>query len=171
MGRKLPDDWILARDLRAVEDHVAARGLDWNEVADKFGIDPDLGHQRSARVSISIFFAIAEYTSALSEDDSQGFTLGPSVPVGFSSTFDYIAISAPSLRVGVQNWVRFVPIISNAFALRFEERDGIGYLEWLIPDRHGPRSQFLFGMMSWAVVRIQYITEDPDAQIIMEFTC
>ncbi len=171
MGSKFPDDWILSRNLRAVEGYAVAHGLDWNEIAGKFGIDPDLGHQRGARVPIRTLFAITEHTAAISGDDAQGFTTGSAVPVGFSSTFDYIAISAPSLRVGVQNWVRFIPIITNAFVLQYEERDGIGYLEWQFSDRHGPRSQFMFGTMSWAVTRILYITADPDAQVSLEFSC
>ena len=171
MGKKLSDDWILARGLRIWEQFMVGQGLDWKMVLDRFEIDPELGHQAGARLPIRINFALGEYAAELSGNDAAGFEMGSSAPVGIASTNDYVAIAAPSLRVGLQNWTRFNSLLTNAFTLHFEERDGNGYLEWLIPDRHGPRTQFLFAILSWAATRIDYITDDPEAEFIMEFRC
>lgn len=171
MGKKLPEDWILARSLRSLEVYLVKSGLDWTEVAEKFGLDPSVGHQRRATIPIKTFLALREYSADITGNDALSFYLGSTAPIGFASTRDYIAISAPSLRVGMQNWARYNPMLSNAFTLSYTEQDGIGYLEWIIPDRLGPRTQFLFSNMSWAAMRILYIIGDPAARISLEFSC
>jgi AraC-like DNA-binding protein len=171
MGGNLPEDWIVARGMRVLEQFMVMHGLNWKLSAERYGVDPDLGHQQYDKLPIKTYLALLEHAAAESGNDAAGLMMGSSVHVGFSSTYDYIALSAPSLRVGLQNWVRFNNILSNALSLRFEEHDGVGYLEWIVPDRHGPRTQFLFRFVSWAVTRILYITDDPMTPIIVEFTC
>lgn len=153
-----------------LEQFAVSHGMDWIEVSAKFGIDPKAGYDTEATMPISTMFAISDHVARQTNIDCMGFIIGDTVPVGFASTLDYVAIAAPSLRQGLKNWVRFSALSSGGIAFRFEERDGQGIFDWLVPDRYGPNSHYLFGVSAFFVRRIQYITGISDLDVVIEFT-
>jgi len=170
MGRSVSGDWILTRRLRTLEQFAVSHGLDWEETAARFKLDPKAGYDAEATMPITTMFAISDYIARQTNIDSMGFIIGDTVPVGFASTLDYIAIAAPSLRQGLKNWVSFSALSSGGITFSFEEQGGQGIFEWLVPDRYGPKSHYLFGVSAFFVRRIQYITGINDLDVVIEFT-
>ena len=163
-------DWIYTRGLRPLEQFAISHGLDWIEVTSKFGIDPRAGHDAEATMPITSLFAISDFVAQQTKNDAMGFMIGSSIPVGFASTLDYVAIAAPSLRQGLANWTRFSSLSSGGIDFQYSEQDRQGIFEWIVPDRYGSKSQYLFGIASYSVRRIQYITGISDLDITVEFT-
>lgn len=145
------DGWVTATSLVHTQHVMQLRGIDWSKMASDLGFDADLISRPGARISFDTLLAIYEYAADFTGDDAIGLTTGASVPIGAVGVFEYVGLSAPTLRTGLNNWVRFHSLPTNAYQLCFEEDKDYGYLHWSISDSYGPRARYVdwvFGLTS-----------------------
>lgn len=170
LPRRMVEEWCRADTLQSLELICGEKGLDWPRIARRFGIAPETVHQPGATIPYRMALAICEYVASETRDDAIILDVASSMPNGIFSTFDYVGLCAPNLRTGLCNWVRFLPLRSNSYSLTFEEEGDWGILEWIVPDRSTPRTQHTFERMAWAASRIEYATQDPQVQLLIDIS-
>ncbi len=174
-GDPLPIDthtesWITATSLAHTKSVLRARGLAWRQLASELGFDADLISDPNARLPFKTLLAIYEYAADKSGDDAIGLTIGASVPIGTVGVFEYVGLSAPTLRAAFNNWVRFHSLPTNAHRLSTAEDDNFGYLCWHIPDSFGPHAGFLDWSFGLLASRIHSMFHDMPVAMISEFS-
>ncbi len=152
-----------------IELFTKLRGLDWEKVVNKFDLNPAIAADPDSMSSFEEVVAVYEFIAQLANDDAAGVTIGSDTPLGIAGVFDYVALSAPTLRVAMQNWVRFHDLPTNAFSLEFTENSRFGYLKWEISESYGPNTQFIGVVFAFIVSRIRYIANDPSVNPVAEF--
>ncbi|ADZ71674.1 helix-turn-helix transcriptional regulator [Polymorphum gilvum] len=165
-----PNEWCRADTLQLVEVFAKRHGMDWEAVAARFGFAPTIAREEGSTIAFATFLSVFEYVAAVTGDDADMLDIGADMPVGLVSTFDYLALCAPSLRVALANWERFLPLRTNCYRMLFREDGDFGILEWDVADRFGPRTQNTFARVAWAASRILHAAGDQDIGLRIEFS-
>ncbi len=158
-SRFMLNDWYRADTLGLLEKVATSRNISWPDVMLKFGLPLNINEDADATMPYATLVAMFEYLSGVLDDDALIFDLAHTIPVGYISTFDYVLLCAPTLRVGLQNWERFISIRTNCYTIGYRETTDNGIVEWHVPDRFGPSRQVSYGRIAWAASRIEAALE------------
>jgi AraC-like DNA-binding protein len=101
-------------------------------------------------------------------NDAFGAQLGETFQIGTTGTLDYVISNAPTLRVALTDYARFLALISDGIDTRFEEGPRNSYIVTRLPAALGPRAQLTDSMMATRAVRIRYIMRDPSLPLQVE---
>lgn len=161
---------VLATGIYAVRSALSKVGIEPQTVERRVGIDPDYKPQPDDHISLKKMISLYEDTAVALGNDAFGVQTGFSVPVGAVTSFDYVALAAPTLGDALRNWVRFQGIPSNSIPLHFEEEGNFAYLRWEICDSFGPRAQMTGVILGIAAARIQYLMNKKILELKAEFS-
>lgn len=139
---------------------LATFGIEWEQAAAAVGFRADIPITNSGLMPFRQYLALCEYLASASGDDAIGVQVGDQAMIGGAGVYDYVAVTSPSLRAGIGNWLRYHPIASNAIVLGFEEAADAGRLIWGIEDGYGPRVQFIGWTMALFQRRIRHMAGD-----------
>ncbi len=148
------EGWITSVTLNHTKQSLQKNGLDWESTARALGFDAGVADCPDAIIPFETLLKLFEFAARKTGNDAIGLMIGSSLPIGTIGVFEYVGLSAPTLRIALHNWIRFHSIPTNAYSLSFEEEDDYGYLKWHVSDSHGPRTQFLNWSMGMAATRI-----------------
>lgn len=162
------NEWARADAVKLLMDHRSTRLVDWTAIADELDFDLTVVDDPMGVTSISTLYAIFERVAEELQHDAIIFDIYHSLDVGAFSVFDYLFLCAPSLRGGCRSWVRFFPLRSNAYQVRFEENETEPYFEWPILEGRGEWRQNLFARVAWAARQIEVALDDPFPPVSFE---
>lgn len=168
-GRKF-EGWITTNSLNHTRYILQKRGIDWNKAADDLGFKADISSDADALISFETLLSLYEYAAEAAGDDALGLSIGASVPIGTVGVFEYVGLSAPTLRTALQNWIRFHSIPTNAYYLSFDEEEDYGCLNWYISDSYGPRAQFVDWSIGLCASRILSMFQGISISLAAEFS-
>jgi len=164
-------EWAQAEQLQFIIPFVQSKGFRWSDIALKFALPETVEDLKGERVDAAALFAAFEQVAELTGDDAAILDLYSELPHGAIPIFDYVALCARSVREGMKNWERFIAIRTNCYHMEFSETADYGYLTWHIPDRLGPRTQNMFAKIAWATSRIEHMTGEKNAPLLIDLTC
>lgn len=152
---------VSAALLRTLATFMRSKGLDYPRAARAAGIDPAAAHNPEARVSLRDVAQLLENVARETDNDAFGAQLGEAFKVGTVGTLDYIISNAPTLRVALHDYVRFLGLVADGFDVGFEERPRVSYLIMSPPPAFGPRVQLIDVRASARLIRIRHMLRDP----------
>ncbi|MHA7774003.1 AraC family transcriptional regulator [Roseibium sp. M-1] len=164
----LDGEWARSDVFRVLRDICSNANLDWPYLARRYNFDLASLDDPQGIVPITAWHAVFEHVADVLHDDAAMFDLFNSVDIGCFSIFDYLFACAPSLREACQAWVRFSPIRTNAYRLKFEEDETGGYVEWPILEGRGEWRQNMFGRIGWATQQIEHALDMAAPPILIE---
>jgi AraC-like DNA-binding protein len=157
MTRKQGDYWIQASPVARLGDLARERGLDWDEILDRYDLNPCLVLDPETRIPVDVMFSIFNQVAKSLRDDACVLDLFYEIPLGFTRGFDYVGLYADSIRSALQNWADYSQLRSNYARISYTESGGSGYLTWSLPPTHLNFRQFSHAFIGWAVGRIEMI--------------
>lgn len=160
---------ITAIQLLTLQRFAESRGLDWEKAVRAFDLKPELAIDPSVMMPFSVCLSLYEYIAREADDDAIGVAFGATVPIGAPGVFDYVVLSAPTLGMGLKNFVRFHPLPTNAFSAQFLDEKNSGILRWEISDHHGPNTQFMGMVVGFGASRIRHIVGDENVPLTADF--
>jgi AraC-like DNA-binding protein len=164
----LEGEWARSDVFRVLRDICSNANLDWPYMARRYNFDLASLDDPQGVVPIPAWHAVFEHVADVLHDDSAMFDLFNTVDIGCFSIFDYLFACAPSLREACQAWVRFSPIRTNAYRLKFEEDETGGFVEWPILEGRGEWRQNMFGRIGWATQQIEHALDMSVPPILIE---
>jgi len=150
-------EWVTIRPLALMASYLVSHGQNWQQAVDRFHLDPDPLTNDDAKIDIRRAIEVMEYGAWLVGNDALAFDMFADPPLGYGSSYDYIALSAPTFRDSLRNWERFYPIRSNCISLSYEEHENEGRLTWDLPTHFGKSTQLTYAFVAWTVARIERI--------------
>lgn len=170
-ARKLRSgEWGQAEQIGYLEPFLVAKGFGWSDLAQRFALPERTRDLLGMKIEMTLMLEVFEYAAHIAGDDAAMLDYFSELPHGAIPTFDYVALCAPSMRQGLQNWQRFIALRTNCYRMVFDEGATHGILSWDIPDRLGPRTQNMFAKVAWASSRIEYMAQDPEMELAIELT-
>ncbi|MBO6758366.1 MAG: helix-turn-helix domain-containing protein [Roseibium sp.] len=164
-------EWAQAEQVAYLVPFVREKGYHWCDIARRFGLPPEAEKLKNRKIDLKMLLGAFEHVAELVGDDAVVFDLYSELPQGAIPIFDYVALCAPTVRMGLQNWQRFISLRTNCYTMEFTEDADYGYLTWQIPDRYGPRTQNMFAKIAWATSRIEQMVQDPAPDLRIQLTC
>lgn len=161
-------EWARSDVLRVLRDICSQSDLDWPHLARRYNFDLASLNDPQGTVPITAWYAVFEDVADALGNDAVMFDLFNSIDIGCFSIFDYLFACAPTLRDACQAWVRFSPIRTNAFRLKFEEDETGGFVEWPILEGRGEWRQNMFGRIGWATRQIEHALDMSAPPILIE---
>lgn len=147
---------------------MRSRGLDYGRAARAVGIDPNIAHNPEGLVPLRSVAQLLDNVARETGNDAFGAQLGETFQIGATGTLDYVISNAPTLRVALTDYVRFLGLISDGLDTRFEERPHMSYIVTRMPAAFGPRAQLIDATSATRVVRIRYIMRDPSLAVLVD---
>src|SRR5262245_38297002 len=120
---------------------MRSRGLDYRRSALAAGIDPAAAHDPEGRVPLRSVARLLEDAARETGNDAFGAQLGETFQIGTTGTLDYVISNAPTSRVALTDYVRFLALISDGLETRLEEGPRLSYMITHLPAAFGPRAQ------------------------------
>jgi len=164
----LEGEWARSDVFRVLRDICSNANLDWPNMARRYNFDLASLDDPQGTVPITAWHAVFEHVADALGDDAAMFDLFNSVDIGCFSIFDYLFACAPTLRDACQAWVRFSPIRTNAYRLKFEEDESGGFVDWPILEGRGEWRQNMFGRIGWATRQIEHALDMSVPPILIE---
>jgi len=159
---------ITAQGLVTLEAFMRSRGLDYQRAVLAVGIDPAVAYDPEGQVPLRSIARLLDTAARETGNDAFGAQLGETFQIGTTGTLDYVISNAPTLRVALTDYVRFLALISDGLDTRFEERPRISHIVTRLPAAFGPRAQLIDASSALRVVRIRYIMRDPSLPLLVE---
>ena len=103
-----------------------------------------------------------------SGNDALGVQLGETFEIGAAGTIDYVIANAPTLRMALQDHVRFLHLVADGLETRLEEGSRTSYIVAHLPASFGPRVQLIDATLAVRVLRIRQVMRDPEFPISVE---
>ncbi len=164
----LEGEWARSDVVRTLRDICSNENLDWPHMARLYNFDLASLEDPQGIVPITAWLAVFEHVAEELGNDAIMFDLFNNVEIGCFSIYDYLFSCAPTLREACQAWVKFIPIRSNAYSMKFEETETCGYVEWPILEGRGEWRQNMFGRIGWAAKQLQHALDMKVPPIIIE---
>jgi len=164
----LEGEWARSDVFRVLRDICSNANLDWPYMARRYNFDLASLDDPQGVVPVPAWHAVFEHVADAFGNDAVMFDLFNSVDIGCFSIFDYLFACAPTLRDACQAWVRFSPIRTNAYRLKFEEDETGGFVEWPILEGRGEWRQNMFARIGWATQQIEHALDMSVPPIIIE---
>jgi len=164
----LEGEWARADVFRVLRDICSNENLDWSQIARLYNFDLSSVEDPEGVVPIAAWHGVFEHVAEMLGNDAVMFDLFNNVEIGCFSIFDYLFACAPTLRDACQAWVKYMPIRSNAYRLRFEETETSGYVEWPILEGRGEWRQNMFARVGWATQQLEHALDMHVPPILIE---
>lgn len=163
---------ISASYLVALERFAASRGLDAQEHIDKLDIDLDPTGLLEAHISCAAFVALLEALAKSSGDEAFSLHFIDTIPPRPAGVYQHIIFNSRTLRDAFQGIARFLVLVTDAFQIRYQESDGIGWMIYDFHDCADERTQFVDGQMALIALRARQLRGDAckPVQVDMERT-
>lgn len=158
----------LAQTLITIERFMRGRGLDYRRAARAVGIDPAVATIADARVPLRNLAQLLENVARETNNDAFGAQIGETFQLGTTGTLDYVISNAPTLRVALHDYTRFLSLVSDRLEVRFEERSRMSYLVTPLSAEFGPSAQLMDAQTAVRAARIRRITSDPSFPLSVE---
>lgn len=168
MGSSSGHRSITAQGLLRLEAFMRSRGLDYQRAVRAVGIDPAVAYDPEGQIPLRSVARLLESVARETDNDAFGAQLGETFQIGTTGTLDYVISNAPTLRVALTDYVRFLTLISDGLDTRIEERPRISYIITRLPAAFGARAQLMDATSATRVVRIRYIMRDPSLPLLVE---
>jgi len=168
MGSSAGQRTALAQTLLTIERFMRGRGLDFQRAARAVGIDPAVVKIADARIPLRSLAQLLENVARETSNDAFGAQLGETFQLGTTGTLDYVISNAPTLRVALNDYVRFLALVSDRLDPRFEERPRMSYIVTPMPAAFGPSAQLMDAQTSVRVARIRHIMRDASFPLLVE---
>jgi AraC-like DNA-binding protein len=161
---------ISATYLQALNRYATARGLYISAHEAMRDADLQPGEGADPTISCIAFVALVETLAIESADEAFGMHFIESLPPRSAGVFNHIIFNSRTLREAFQAIARFLGLVTDAFQMRYEETDGIGWLIYDCPFDLGPRTQFFDGQIALIAVRARQLLGEncTPAQVDME---
>lgn len=168
MGFSTGQRTALAQTLITIERFMRERGLDYQRAARAVGIDPAVAKIPDARISLRSLGQLLENVARETKNDAFGAQLGETFQLGTTGTLDYVISNAPTLRVALNDYVRFLALVSDHLDPRFEERPRMSYVVTPMPAAFGPSAQLMDAQTAVRIARFRHIMRDPSFPLSVE---
>ena len=168
MGSSIGHRSITAQGLLTLEAFMRGRGLDYRRAVRAVGIDPAVAHDPDGRIPLRALAQLLERVARETDNDAFGAQLGETFRVGTVGTLDYVISNAPTLRVALTDYVRFLALVAEGLDTRFEEEQRVSYIVTHLPAAFGPRAQLVDATSSARLVRIRHVLRDPSFPVLVE---
>lgn len=169
MGKTYSDPQITATALLLVDIFLDTKPLKLRELLPKVGIAPDISFKPEVMIPLRSVIELYEHLSRELKNDAVGVIVGSMAPIGAPGVFDYTALSAPTLEVALNNWVRFHSMISDGFSLKYKIDGDNCVLEWEFNEFLGQNTQFMGLAEAFIASRLRYILGNDTVAITGKF--
>ncbi|WP_208987306.1 AraC family transcriptional regulator [Roseibium marinum] len=142
--------------------------MDWPHIARIYGFELSSLEDPRGVVPITAWHAVFEHVAETLGNDAVMFDLFNNIEIGCFSIFDYLFACAPTLRDACQAWVKYMPIRSNAYRIKFQETETSGYVEWPILEGRGNWQQNMFARIGWAAQQLEHALDMNVPPILIE---
>lgn len=170
MGSSTGQRTALAQTLITIKRFMRGQRLDYQRAARAAGIDPAVAKSPEARVPLRNLAQLLENVARETGNDALGAQIGATFQLGTTGTLDYVISNAPTLRVALHDYARFLALVSDGLDVRFEERPRMSYIITPLPAAFGPSTQLMDAQTAVRVTRIRRITRDPSFPLSVELT-
>ncbi len=170
MGSSTGQRTALAQTLITIERFMREQGLDYQRAARAVGIDPAVAKVPDARVPLRNLAQLLENVARETNNDALGAQIGATFQLGTTGTLDYVISNAPTLRVALRDYVRFLALVSDGLDVRFEERPRMSHIVTPLPAAFGPSAQLMDAQTAVRAARIRRIMRDPSFPLSVELT-
>src|SRR5262245_29947867 len=154
---------------------IAARGGDPDQILRKFEIDRSAFSEPEGFIPSSIFAGVLEAAAQATADDCFGLHLGENYNPRNIGPLVYVVLNSPTIRVGIENFERYLQVYNEAAKWFFTSEGSRGYIRYLLTDlgtrslrhsnEHGVTIAFnMLRMMvgsHWAPKEVQFAHEAP----------
>lgn len=169
MGSSTGQLTALAQTLITVERFMRKQGLNYQRAVRAVGIDPSVVKIADARIPLRSLAQLLENVARETGNDAFSAQVGESFRPGTTGALDYVIANAPTLRVALHDYVRFLSLVSDRLEARFEERPQTSYMVTPLPAALGATAQLMDAQTAVRVTRIRHITRDPSFPLRVEF--
>jgi AraC-like DNA-binding protein len=168
MGSSTGQRTAIAQTLITIERFMREHGLDYQRAARAVGIDPAVARVPDARVPLRNLAQLLENVARETDNDAFGAQVGASFRPGTTGTLDYVISNAPTLRVALNDYVRFLALVSDHLDPRLEEGPWMSYMVTPLPASFGPSAQLMDAQTAVRIARIRHIMRDPSFPLQVE---
>ncbi|MBO0345433.1 helix-turn-helix transcriptional regulator [Roseibium limicola] len=146
--------WARADALGILIDHPRTRHLDWGKILEDLSVEMEEIRDPLCTLPFEKVASGFQVVSEALGDDAAMFDIYSTLPAGTLSVFDYLLHYAPTLREGLQTWVRYIPVRMNGLHYQYFEGETEGGLRWPSLHGYGDTRQNMYARIAWAVGRI-----------------
>jgi AraC-like DNA-binding protein len=168
MGSSTGQRTALAQTLITIERFMRAHRLDYQRAARAAGIDPAVATSPEARVPLRNLAQLLENVARETGNDALGAQIGATFQLGTTGTLDYVISNAPTLRVALNDYTRFLGLVSDGLDVRLEERPRMSCMITPTPAAFGPSTQLMDAQTAVRVARIRRIMRDASLPLSVE---
>jgi AraC-like DNA-binding protein len=148
---------ISARFLIALRTVMQMRGLDLASLSQTVGLPPQIGVDPDAEISFGAFIDLFELAAFKTGDEAFGIHFAESMPPRPTGVFQHIIFNSRTLGQAFQAMARFIGLVTNAFNMRYEEKDGAGWLTLELPADTGAKNHFADGQLAIVALRARQL--------------
>jgi AraC-like DNA-binding protein len=149
---------LTSRVLVGLEQFMTLSGLNYMELAARARIDCTVVADPDSVVSFESFARLLELAAQHSGDEAFGLKFGAQFPLGPLGIYSYLVVSPATLRDALKASARFVRLVTTAYGIEIEEREGVTYYNWHFPQPLIEQTQFTGCAVALLVQRVRYIT-------------
>lgn len=151
---------ISASYLVALETYAASRGQSLRLFDRANAIDRQQSGLMDAQISCAVLVELLEALTVESGDEVYALHFIESLPPRPAGVFHHIVCNSRTLRDAFQAFARFLLLVTDAFEIRYEEQDGIGWMNFDFSSCQAPRTQFVDGQLALIAVRARQLQSD-----------
>jgi len=151
---------ITNRILSGLGPYVASRGLDFENLAGRAGIDLSRLEDPDLFVSLNAVLGLFELAAQELDDDAFGLRFAQLNPLPPFGLFHYIMFNAPTLQAALESNSRYSTLIICDYDLSFSIRDGVGTYALGAHAKTSPGRQFQDYVAMLLVARVRLLLCD-----------
>lgn len=107
-------------------------------------------------ISLNAVALVLDAAAKESGDPCLGLHWAEAYPSGATGVIGYLLLNAKSIRAGLKALARYIELHIEPIDATFEERDGVGHLEWrFAPGFTVPRVQYASFVMALTIIRVR----------------
>jgi len=160
---------ITARVMNSLEAFSASKGVDFQRLAERCGIDPAVLGDPEGVIRFEAYADLLEHAASECGDDAFGLKFGMQFPRGPLGIYYYMIISSPTIRAALIHSVRFFRLVTTGYPVTFEEKNGVGLYEWRYPKHCDNIAQLSDSMLGILVDKIRQMSDDSWMPLKVEF--
>jgi AraC-like DNA-binding protein len=115
---------------RTLPNYCNDLGLDFAQIAKRFGLDENKFRESGSVVSLVSFGEMLDHLALQSADDVFGLNYGRSIKLGNSGSFGFGMANAPDLDHAIRFMARYLPLVVDAIDLRIERDSRHCKMQW-----------------------------------------
>lgn len=145
-----------ANALTDFEPFLRARGVSLDTVLEGTGLTRHEISDPEHMVSLNAVAMVLEAAARETGDPCLGLHWAESFRKGATGVIGYLLLNAKTVRSGLKAIARYIELHIDPIDATFEERDGLGNLEWRFPPNFtAPRMQYASFVMAVTIIRLR----------------